>query len=527
MEKNSYKMKVGAKCNNNCIFCKNLNIKADHEKSTSEIKNELNSLKSLGYEEIILPCNTDWRDDLFEILEFAKEKGMDIVLETNGKIFFYNEFCEKVKPFVNKIIICQFSKRGSGRDNIQSDRNDEHTESGVNNLLKSGIKTEYRKNNLDSSEKNKTVPNSKVAYYIGGIKNFHFISHIVPLLNALPGTVYSKSPEVLNILTERFPHLKCRHVDKRYNKNIFEYNQNLIRTVIELREEDYNAVIFFDHEPILNPVEFKSYKGKLKFIQLFHGTSDKEYITSEKNSLRIFDLFLVPGKRDYDRLMEFGLNARMIGSPKMDVIFKAKLNKNKIKKSYGLNREDKVVVYAPTWDNDKSMGQEFYSSFNFLIPQLFNYEIEDFKLIIKPHTNTFKYNMMINYAYSFLSKKNNIVLLNQEQSALNNFELLSIADILVTDISAISAEFLAFDKPLIFYNHQNIKDLVEEKNIWRCGDVVDNIPDLIKQIKLDLDNPKRHQKKREMMRREYYYKLDGNATKRAIEEIKKFMKEGH
>jgi len=94
-------LKLGVKCNNNCVFCEDLGFKADYEKSFEDIKKELNILKEKGYSHLVLPCNSDIRKDFFEILKYAKDLNFIISLKTNGRMFYYKYFCNKIKGLVD------------------------------------------------------------------------------------------------------------------------------------------------------------------------------------------------------------------------------------------------------------------------------------------------------------------------------------------------------------------------------------------------------------------------------------------
>jgi len=95
-----YHLKLGPKCNNNCIFCKDLNIKADYEKSLDDIKEELDNIKQKDYSHLVLPCNSDIRKDFLEILKYAKKLKFKITLKTNGRMFSY----EKIALVTNKYV---------------------------------------------------------------------------------------------------------------------------------------------------------------------------------------------------------------------------------------------------------------------------------------------------------------------------------------------------------------------------------------------------------------------------------------
>ncbi|MBN2422222.1 glycosyltransferase [Candidatus Woesearchaeota archaeon] len=130
-----YKLRISNKCNNNCIFCRYLNIKANHEKSCDEIKKELEELKEKNITEIIFPCNSEIRKDFFELLEYTKRLGFRIILESNGRMFLYRDFYEKVADYVNKFEIFLNSGRSETNDKITNTKDTfNQTIQGIKNI---------------------------------------------------------------------------------------------------------------------------------------------------------------------------------------------------------------------------------------------------------------------------------------------------------------------------------------------------------------------------------------------------------
>lgn len=107
---------VGEKCNNNCVFCNYQNIKAKHEKTFEEIDSELKELKKQGLGQVTLPCNTEIRGDFFTLLQIIKEYGFYVILESNGRLFYYKDFCYKVKSLVDEIHVFKFGKDSEEHD---------------------------------------------------------------------------------------------------------------------------------------------------------------------------------------------------------------------------------------------------------------------------------------------------------------------------------------------------------------------------------------------------------------------------
>jgi len=104
------RINFGDVCNNNCTNCDSLKIKSSFQKSTIQIKQELLGLVNSNMTDIILPCNSDMRDDITSIIDYAKSIGFRrITLESNGRMFSYNDFSQKfVKSGIKNfhIILC-------------------------------------------------------------------------------------------------------------------------------------------------------------------------------------------------------------------------------------------------------------------------------------------------------------------------------------------------------------------------------------------------------------------------------------
>ena len=98
-------------CNNNCIFC-DLSKKYNLSKTLKKIKSELADIKK-KYNTLIFYCNSDSVKGFFNILKYAKKLGFKTYLETNARMFFYDEFTEKIinigiTNFIVKILTIKY-----------------------------------------------------------------------------------------------------------------------------------------------------------------------------------------------------------------------------------------------------------------------------------------------------------------------------------------------------------------------------------------------------------------------------------
>jgi tetratricopeptide (TPR) repeat protein len=85
-KENDIRILANDKCNNNCIYCKDLGIKSINFKQKNELISEI---KQSTVDKIVLPCNFDIKNDALEILKEIKRYKNEIILESNGRIFMY------------------------------------------------------------------------------------------------------------------------------------------------------------------------------------------------------------------------------------------------------------------------------------------------------------------------------------------------------------------------------------------------------------------------------------------------------
>jgi len=89
---------VGYTCLNNCRFCVVADKRINPDKSTEQIKEELKQAYSSGAREVVFTGGEfTIREDVFEIVKFAKEVGYIIVqAQTSGRMFSSVDFCKKM-----------------------------------------------------------------------------------------------------------------------------------------------------------------------------------------------------------------------------------------------------------------------------------------------------------------------------------------------------------------------------------------------------------------------------------------------
>ena len=195
------------------------------------------------------------------------------------------------------------------------------------------------------------------------------------------------------------------------------------------------------------PVSILKHKKDLTIIQIWHAMGAIKkfgYQTLNKRAGRDLDVsnvmcmhknydYILSGSEEmikyFGEAFHYNKNSFIInGSPKMDYIY---LNRDKIskmiKKDYPILNDKINVLYAPTFrKKDTVKFRKIINHFNF----------DKFNLIIKPHPSTKQ------------KIKCDKVIKCDNYSSL---ELLTIADYVITDYSAISIEAALLDVPVFLY----------------------------------------------------------------------------
>jgi len=130
-------IRTGYGCNNNCIFC-HLGYKENDNLTTKEIKNKIVFCKKEGYNFIELSGGEPTiRKDIINIAKFIKQNEIYFGLATNGRMFSYNFFLEKL--IENNLKYVYLSLLGSTKkihNKIINSDGFEQTIAGINNIVK-------------------------------------------------------------------------------------------------------------------------------------------------------------------------------------------------------------------------------------------------------------------------------------------------------------------------------------------------------------------------------------------------------
>lgn len=270
------------------------------------------------------------------------------------------------------------------------------------------------------------------------------------------------------------------------------------------------------------PISILNHKKKLEIIQIWHASGAIKkfgYQSLNKKEGRGTEIAKIMNMhRNYSHVMApsevtakfyeeaFGINKDKIfinGLPRIDYLLDKKLGKDKINefyKEYPKFRNKKTILYVPTFRKDKD-------STSITKKLIDNIDFNKYGLIINLHPLD-KNNQASQYG---VNKK------------YNTFDLLKIADYIITDYSAVAFESTVLKKPLYFYVYDineykktrglNINVLKEMNN---CASIsVKEIIKLIENNEYDYQQLEKFKNK--------YMECKINNTKKLVDFIFKYL----
>lgn len=198
-------------------------------------------------------------------------------------------------------------------------------------------------------------------------------------------------------------------------------------------------------------------KGQF-YIQTWHGgifikkiekdaenVLDRSYVKTAINDSKNIDCFLTNSKWGEDQIRRcFWYDngpIEITGSPRVDIIFNCSEGKKKdIRRSLGINGEDHILLYAPTFRKDKSM--EYYNiDFERIAKALQIKFGGSWKFLVRLHPN------IRDLAHDFV---NGAAVIDGSQYPDIN-ELYCISDALITDYSSSIFDYSLTKKPAFIY----------------------------------------------------------------------------
>ena len=280
------------------------------------------------------------------------------------------------------------------------------------------------------------------------LKIVYFFLKLLPINNKKVVFIsrQSNNPSIdFKLLAQKMHNYKIIMITKKIEFGFFNYLKYYFNLYKQIYHLATSKICIIDSYCI--PVCILKHKNKLVIIQIWHAMGAIKkfgYQTLQKDAGRnekISKLMCMHKHYDYVLSGSEGMIApfseafnidknKLIvnGLPRVDyIVNNKKILKNKIKNDYSELKNKKNVLYVPTFRrNEQIKIDELNNSFDF----------NKFNLIIKLHP------------LSNTKITNNKVLTCNKYSAL---QLLTIADYVITDYSAISIEAASLDIPIYLY----------------------------------------------------------------------------
>lgn len=214
-------------------------------------------------------------------------------------------------------------------------------------------------------------------------------------------------------------------------------------------------------------------------------------------------------------------NFKLLGNPRNDLLFRPQSIPQKIEASF--EKSKKNILLALSW-NKKGLQSELLKSLieNVLVFDDFLLE-NNFKFFIKPHPNEENYYKKMVQA----SEVKSIIFLDDatfKTFSVDFYSVLNRFDLLVTDHSSISFDFMLLNRPII-YDYSSVDScrlteglLIHDYKFWMPGPMVESLDELMHEILSQIQNDDYTDLRRSTLDQVHFYK-DENSTQRFIDTI--------
>ena len=318
----------------------------------------------------------------------------------------------------------------------------------------------------------------------------------------------------------------------KLNSRLLKVHRSKIRNYIKI--SSLSKTVAISHDKPLKRIKKMGWNGKYIYIE--HGLGAMKYYTYKYSFFHNADLLFYPGeifKNKMEALNPNFKNGLLGGYPKMDELYKQKIDKKNMCLKYALDINKPILLFAPSWggkySNDSGINNIKYFK-----------DIDN--LIVIPHPADYK-----------ISKKLNVIIPNKNEN-INQF--IHLADIVISEVSSVIAEACLLNKPVIqiildkFPGCFPEKDKRKEKN-WISEEIIKKEllinrkkrpfkipyidkdwilghtckPENIKEtIKLVLKEPNKYRENRKYWAEKSCWKFDGKISKRILTMITYFLK---
>lgn len=240
----------------------------------------------------------------------------------------------------------------------------------------------------------------------------------------------------------------CKKMDSALSNNIdyIKYVSNMIGYVFKAMYYLATSKVCIT-ESYCVPISILKHKKELKVIQIWHASGAVKKFgyqaldTEEGKSKKVANIMCMHKNYDYviapseitKNIFSEAFNIKQdkiikLGLPRLEYISNQKYNKSKeIYTEYPILKDKKIILYVPTFRKGKSV----------YLDEILNYQLdtEKYKLIIRTHP----------------LEKANVPDEYKIDSKYTTYDLIKIADHIITDYSILSIEASILEKPIFLY----------------------------------------------------------------------------
>ncbi|MDO5376211.1 MAG: teichoic acid glycerol-phosphate transferase TarF [Staphylococcus rostri] len=251
------------------------------------------------------------------------------------------------------------------------------------------------------------------------------------------------------------------------------------------------------------------------------GTNTEQYRQNIINESKRWDYLISPNRYSTDKFESaFQVErSKMIetGYPRNDKLVNEQNNAayiQRIKDDLNIPADKKVIMYAPTWRDDKFIQQGTYElNLNFDIEKFREQLSDDYVILLRMH-----------YLVVTRIQENDRFVIDVSDYK-DIAELYLISDILITDYSSVMFDFGVLKRPQIFYAYDledydsRLRGFYMDYKNNLPGPIVENEEDLIRLLKKGDTLKTDYQQKLEQFYQTYCVLETGDASKKVIDSV--------
>ena len=216
----------------------------------------------------------------------------------------------------------------------------------------------------------------------------------------------------------------------------------------------------------------------------------------------------------------------LLGEPRCDGLFKSRHEARRTLEEVLGERiaSARIIFYLPTFRDYDTLGTHRVAA-DLLRQERFGQFIKkwDSLLILKPHI--YDEGIFEDYGSNYDSMRGRFRIITSRELHRHDvtlYDFMAAADILVTDYSSVSRDYLLVDRPIVFYvpdleeYRKKRNFILEPFELWSPGDKAKNSDELINALEDGFKNPKKWERERAWLRDVMFAHRDGNSSERII-----------